>query len=97
LITDPKTLEERNKVAKDFVKDFKVSLPVLVDTLDDAVNKAYFGWPDRLYVIDAAGKLAYVGSPGPGGFKPGEIPPVLNRLLGRTVLEVAPAPRPVRK
>ena len=77
LVADPKTLAERNKVAKDFVKDFKVSLPVLVDSIDDAVGKAYSGWPDRLYVIDAAGKIAYVGGPGPGGFKPAEVPPVL--------------------
>ena len=76
------------------MKDFKVTLPVLVDTLDDTVGKAYSGWPDRLYVIDAKGKLAYVGGPGPRGFQPNEIPPVLNRLLGREVLEVAPPPRP---
>ena len=94
MIADPKTLEERNKAAKDFVKDFKVSLPVLVDAIDDAVGKAYSGRPDRLYVIDAEGKLAYVGAPGPRGFKPAEIPPVLNRLLGREVLETAPPPRP---
>lgn len=81
LVADPKTLAERNKVAKDFVKDFKVSLPVLVDSIDDAVGKAYSGWPDRLYVIDAAGKIAYAGGPGPGGFKPAEVPPVLKRVL----------------
>jgi hypothetical protein len=76
------------------VKDFKVSLPVLVDTINDDVGKAYFARPDRLYVIDADGKLAYVGAPGPRGFKPDEIPPVLNRLLGREVRELAPPPRP---
>ena len=65
----------------------------MVDTIDDEVNKAYSARPDRLYVIDANGKLAYVGDPGPRGFKPAEIPPVLDRLLGRTVLEVAPPPR----
>jgi hypothetical protein len=32
-------------------------------------------------VIDADGKIAYKGGPGPGGFKPSEIPPVLDRLL----------------
>ena len=94
LIKDPKTLDERNKVAKEFVKDFKVSLPVLVDTLDDTAGKAYSGWPDRLYVIDAKGKLAYVGPPGPRGFQPKEIPPVLNELLGRVTRELAPPPRP---
>ena len=83
LVKDPKTIEERTKVAGEFAADFKVSLPVLVDTIDDAVGKAYWGWPDRLYVIDAEGKLAYVGGPGPGGFKPQEVPPVLKKLLGK--------------
>ena len=83
LIKDPTTLAERRKVAKEFADEFKVSLPVLVDTLDDRMEKAYAGWPDRLYVIDADGKVAYVGGPGPRGFKPPEIPPVLKKLLGK--------------
>lgn len=65
------------------MKDFKVSLPVLVDSIDDTAGKAYSAWPDRLYVIDAEGKLAYVGAPGPRGFQPAEIPPVLKKLLGK--------------
>jgi hypothetical protein len=82
LIKDPKTLEERQQVAKEFASQFKVSLPILVDTLDDQVEKAYAGWPDRLYVIDAQGKIAYKGGPGPRGFQVSEIPPVLDKLLG---------------
>jgi hypothetical protein len=83
LIKDPKSLEERQKVAKEFAAQFKVSIPVCVDTLDDKVEKAYCGWPDRLYVVDAAGKLAYVGGPGPGGFKVRELPDVLDKLLAK--------------
>jgi hypothetical protein len=83
LLKDPKTIEERRKVAKDFAKQFKVSLPLLVDTMDDHMNKHYFAWPDRIYVIDAQGKLAYVGGPGPRGFSVQEVPPVLERLLGK--------------
>lgn len=81
LIADPKTLAERRDAAKDFAKQFQVTLPILVDDLDDAVGTAYAGWPDRLYVIDAKGKLAYVGGPGPRGFQPKEVPPVLDKLL----------------
>ena len=81
LIPDPKTLEERQKVAREFAAQFKVSLPVCVDTLDDQVEKAYAGWPDRIYVIDANGKVAYKGGPGPGGFRVPEVPPVLEKLL----------------
>jgi type I thyroxine 5'-deiodinase len=68
-------------VAKEFAAQFKVSIPICVDTLDDRVEKAYAGWPDRLYVVDAEGKLAYVGGPGPGGFQDRALPPVLDRLM----------------
>lgn|GEM_PF-1821382 len=96
VVTDPKTLAEREKVAKDFVAQFSVKLPIVVDTLDDTVEKAYLAWPDRMYVIDADGKVAYQGRPGPAGFKPEEIPPVLDKLLGiaSSAPVTPPAPLP---
>lgn len=82
-IGQPQTLDERRRVARDFVDQLKLSLPVLVDTIDDQVNRAYAGWPDRLYVIDAAGKIALKGGPGPGGFTPAvkAAPAILDKLL----------------
>jgi Iodothyronine deiodinase len=69
-ITDPKTLEERQKAAAEFAKEMKLTLPILVDTIDDKVDNLYGGWPDRVYVIDAEGKVALKGGLGPGGFSP---------------------------
>jgi hypothetical protein len=82
LVSDPKTLEERRKVARDFAAQFKLSLPILVDTLDDQVERAYAGWPDRIYVVGADGKIVYKGGPGPRGFRVADVPPVLERLQG---------------
>jgi hypothetical protein len=61
-----------------------------VDTLDDPAEKGYAAWPDRLYVIDAEGKVALKGKPGPSGFKPAvqKAPEVLDQLL-----KAAPAGR----
>lgn len=81
IIKDPTTAEERRKVAKEFADQFKVSLPILVDSLDDAAGKAFAAWPDRIYVIDPTGKIAYKGEPGPRGFKVTDVPPILDRLL----------------
>ncbi len=81
LIPDPKTLEERRKVAQEFAKQFKLSISILVDTIDNQMEKAYTAWPDRIYVIDADGKIAFKGEPGPRGFKVNEVPPVLDKLL----------------
>jgi type I thyroxine 5'-deiodinase len=38
------------------------------------------GWPDRMYVIDRDGKIAYKSKPGPFGFKPAEVEDVLRRI-----------------
>ena len=81
LVKDPTTLAERKQVAADFAKQFQVSLPVLIDPIDDPFEAAFAGWPDRIYVLDAAGKVAYKGGPGPRGFRVAEVPPVLKRLL----------------
>jgi hypothetical protein len=76
-------------VAAQFAEQFKVSLPILVDTIDDQVEKAYAGWPDRLYVIDPEGKIAYKSGPGPRGFLVTEARAALEKLLG---LPPTPAP-----
>ena len=84
-IPQPKEMEERRKVAREFADTLKLSIPVLVDTMDDAVGKAYAAWPDRLYVIDADGKVALKGGIGPQGFSPAvkAAPGVLDRLLAK--------------
>lgn len=58
-----------------------MSLPLLIDTIDDRVGHAYSGMPDRLYIIDRAGKVAYQGGRGPMGFRPGEMEQSLIMLL----------------
>jgi hypothetical protein len=82
-ISQPKSLEERQKVAAEFAATLKLSLPILVDTIDDQVNKVYAAWPDRVYVIDAEGKIALKGGIGPGGFTPAvkATPGTLDKLL----------------
>ncbi len=82
-IQDPKSLEERRKVAREFAAKLKLTPPVLVDALDDQVGKAYAAWPDRLYVIDATGKVALKAARGPFGFRPAvqAAPGVLDKLL----------------
>ena len=51
--------------------------------MDDKMEAAFAAWPDRIYVIDKDGKVAYKGKPGPGGFRVGEAEEALKRLLGK--------------
>jgi len=80
LIANTKTPEARNKAAGSCVKDLGIEFPALLDGPDDAVERAYTGWPDRLYVIDRDGAIAFKSAAGPFGFKPSDVQAALQRL-----------------
>lgn len=80
-INQPADLGQRVDVACECCKVLEVSMPLLVDDIDDRVGRAYSGMPDRLYVIDRDGKVVYKGGRGPFGFKPGEMEQSLLMLL----------------
>jgi type I thyroxine 5'-deiodinase len=70
LIEDPIDDKERAKIAGTCVKDLELPMPALVDHVDNKVQDAYDGWPDRLYLVGKDGKIAYAGARGPRGFDP---------------------------
>ena len=72
-VTDPTSLEERAVVADACVARLETRIPVLLDDVDDACALAYGGWPDRLYLIDRDGPVAFQGGRGPDGFEPAEL------------------------
>jgi len=67
---DPTTYDQRVKLAETACSVLKIKLPCLVDGMDNAVNRAYAAWPDRIYVVDINGKIAVAGGQGPRGFMP---------------------------
>jgi hypothetical protein len=69
VVEEPKTLAERRKTAEACFAALDLrGFTGLVDGPDDAVDAAYEAWPDRLFVIDAEGRIAYRSGPGPFGF-----------------------------
>jgi hypothetical protein len=80
-IAQPKTSAERNRVAAQCCSSLELAMPMLVDDVDDAVGQAYSGFPDRLYLIDRDGKVAYKGGRGPYGYKPRELEQTLVMML----------------
>ena len=77
----PADLEERAELADVCVTRLGIKLPALVDRFDDSTDNAYSGWPDRLYLIDREGRIAYKSNPGPFGFKPAELEAELRTQL----------------
>jgi hypothetical protein len=81
LVATTKTDDERINVAGLCVTKLGIELPALVDEADDHVERAYTGWPDRLYVVGADGRIAYKSAAGPFGFKPVEVEATLKQLV----------------
>jgi hypothetical protein len=81
VVRQPRSLGERAEVAHACSAKLRITVPLVVDTIDDRVGHAYSGMPDRLYVIDRDGRVAYQGGRGPFGFKPAEMEQSLITLL----------------
>ncbi len=86
IIKQPTQRQERVEVATTCCQSLAMSMPLLVDDLSDRVGHAYSGMPDRLYVIDRSGRVAYKGGRGPFGFKSGE----MEQSLIMTLLDEKP-------
>ena len=80
-IAQPKTQGERHSAAVKCQAALQMSMPVLIDSIDDKVGHMYSGMPDRLYVIDRNGKVVYKSARGPFGFKHGEMEQTLILTL----------------
>ena len=78
----PKTFAERRKLAETACTFWDVKFPVLVDTIEPNTSSAYNAHPNRIYLIDTDGKIAYRGVRGPMGAlaRPTEV--ALCKLLG---------------
>jgi hypothetical protein len=80
VFASPKDYEERSQVAGACVRKLGIKFPALIDGFENSTEKAYTGWPDRIYLIDAKGRVAYKSRPGPFGFKPQELRSALEHL-----------------
>lgn len=71
-VAQPKTKDEREAVARRCCHSLAMTIPLVVDEINDRVGHLYSGMPDRIYIIDADGRVAYKSGRGPFGFQPGE-------------------------
>ncbi len=81
LLYSPRTDGERFDNAGQCVRKLGIRIPALIDTVQDRVEQAYTGWPDRLYLIAQGGRIAYKSPPGPFGFTPKALESQLTRLV----------------
>jgi hypothetical protein len=70
-INEHKSLADRCTTAQMLLSDKRLTIPCVIDGMDNAVNEAYRAWPDRIFVVRTDGRLAVAADQGPRGFKPG--------------------------
>jgi hypothetical protein len=58
-LPEPATFEQKREHAASCVRKLKIPFAAAVDTLDNATEKAYAGWPSRVYLVDKQGRLAF--------------------------------------
>ena len=59
---------EREAVATACSLDLHLSIPVLIEEMNNAIDEAYGAAPERLYLIGVDGRVAYHGGAGPHFF-----------------------------
>lgn len=83
LFASPRSNEERTETAQACVRKLGLKIPALLDGIENTVERAYTGWPDRLYLIERGGRIAYKSAPGPYGFSPKGLEKALDAVLSR--------------
>lgn len=68
LHSQPTSMEEREEVAAACMLHLAFDMPMLLDNMTNQVDEAYAALPERLYVLDAAGKITFRTAMGPWGF-----------------------------
>ena len=94
VVEEPLTVQERIAVAKRC--DAKLDLSaftVVIDNIKDTTNLAYAAFPDRLYLVDGEGRIAYAGGRGPHEFFPNELEDSIREQLEMEPIEREEEPR----
>jgi len=80
----PKTEEERAFVAGACVRKLGIKFPAVLDEFGNSTEQAYTGWPDRIYLVDQSGRVAYKSKPGPFGFSAEQLATALVKVAGHS-------------
>ena len=80
VFASPKNEEERAFLAGACVRKLGIEIPAVLDEFGNSTESAYTAWPDRLYLIDRQGKVAYKSKPGPFGFHPDDLAKALTQV-----------------
>jgi hypothetical protein len=82
LYEEPTTDDERADVASACQINLDLHMPMLVDSIDNDIDRKYVGLPMRLFLVDSDGKIAYAGAKGPFGWDDEAFEQKLKEVIG---------------
>jgi hypothetical protein len=80
VFASPKNEEERALIAGACVRKLGIQFPAVLDEFGNSTETTYTGWPDRIYLVDQNGRIAFKSKPGPFGFKAELLAAALSKL-----------------
>lgn len=69
LFTAPTNEDERAEIAGACMLRYNFTFPMLLDKIEDPTETDYRALPDRLFLLDSDGKIAWKSGPGPHYFR----------------------------
>jgi len=69
-INQPTTYADRCLIADMLVQTGTLTIPIIIDSIDDRVNGLYQGLPSRVFLVRSDGILGVAAERGPWGFPP---------------------------
>ena len=81
LIDQPTAIEERADAAETCVLALNLEMPMLLDDMTNQIEVAYRAWPERMFVLDAEGRITYRSAQGPQGFYPEDWDAAIQNLI----------------
>jgi hypothetical protein len=82
LFTQPTTEDERAEVAAACMLRFNFSFPMVLDNMTNEAEGKYKAMPERLYVLDANGRVTWKCGLGPHLFDPDGFDQAVKALAG---------------
>lgn len=80
LFASPRSDEERTRTASACVRKLGIRVPAVLDYIENGTERAYTAWPDRIFVIDRKGAVAFKSAPGPYGFSTKNLEAALREI-----------------
>ena len=81
LFSSPGSSGERASTALACVRNLGIRIPAVLDEIDNRTERAYTGWPDRMYLIGQNGRVVFKSAPGPYGFSTRDLEQALQQIV----------------